>query len=129
MILFDFDSTHYKIFIYLPCIITQRRTTAPLNITHVLSSRDRQTPRLYQGSEDSCGGDYNFNVVSMLQPSLTIHYCNQSVLTIVPDLNIFVWSIMIFDIISKSALDELVITKPVITDVVITHRVITTGVR
>ena len=85
VILFDFYSTHYKVFIYLPCIITLRRTAAPLNITHILSSRERQTPRLYQGSEDSCGGDYNINVVSMLHPSLTIHYCNQSVLTIVAD--------------------------------------------
>ena len=104
MILFDFYLTHYKVYIHLPCIITQRRTTAPLEFTHVLLSRELQTPRLYQGSEDSCGGDFNFNVVSMVQQFLTIHYCNQSVLAIVPDLNTFLSIIKIFDLISRSSL-------------------------
>ena len=33
-----------------------------------------------------------------------IHYYNQTVLAIFPDLNIFVWSITICDFISRSAL-------------------------
>ena len=94
----------YKVFICLPCIITQQQTTAPFYITNVLSYSDRQTPRMYQGSADFCEGDRNSGVIRLLQPSLTIYYCNQSVLAIVPDLNIFVWSIKIFYLILRSAL-------------------------
>ena len=80
----------YKVFIYLPCINTQQQTTATFYITHVISSSDHQTPRLYQGSANPCEGYRNSNIISLLQPSQTIHYCNQSVLAIVPDLNIFI---------------------------------------
>ena len=102
MISFDFYSTHYKVYIHLTYIITQWQTTAPLDITHIISSSDRQSPRLYQGSAD-CGEGYrNSDIIRLLQPSQTIHYCNQSVLEIFPDLNIFVWNITIFDLISKN---------------------------
>ena len=77
------------------------KKTAPLDITHIISSSDRQNTRLYQGSADFCEGDHNSNIICLLQPYQTIHYCNQSVLAIVPDLNIFVWSIKIFDLISR----------------------------
>ena len=100
---FDLYSTHNKDYIYLPCINTQWQTTAPFNITHVLSSSDCQTPRLYQGSANHCGEYRNSDVINLLQPYLTIHYCNQSVLAIFPDLNIFVWYYD-FDLISRSAL-------------------------
>ena len=46
--LFDFYSAHYKVYFYLPCINTQRQTTASFEITNVISSSNRQTPRLYQ---------------------------------------------------------------------------------
>ena len=90
VILFDFYSNHYKFYIHLPCINTQRQTTEPFDITHVISFSDRQTLRLYQGLADHCEGDRNFNIMCLIHPSHTIHYCNQSVLVIVPDLNIFV---------------------------------------
>ena len=93
----------YKVFIYLPFINTQRQTTAPFDITHVISSSDHRAPRLYQGLSDRCEGYRNSNIIPLLQPSQTIHYCNQSVLEIVPDLNIFVFCITIFDLISRSA--------------------------
>ena len=51
---------------------------------------------MYQGPADHCEGDCNPDVIFLLQPYLTIHYCNQSVLVIVPDLNIFVWVITTF---------------------------------
>ena len=104
LILFNFYSTDYKFYIHLPCIIKQQRTTVPFNITHVISSTDLQITIQYQGSSDSCEGDLNLDIIRLLQPSHTIQYCNQSVLAIVPDLNIFVWSITIFDLISRSAL-------------------------
>ena len=104
VILFNFYSTDYKVYIHLPCIVTQWWTTASFNITHVVSSNDRQTPILYQGSSNYCWGDRNLDIIRLLQPSHTIHYCNQSVSAIVPDLNIFVWSITIVDLISRSAL-------------------------
>ena len=103
-ILFDFYSAHYKVFVCLLCINKQRGTTAPLDSTHILSSRNCRTTKLYQGSVDRCKGDRNSDVIRLLQPYLTIHHFNQSVLAIVPDLNIFVFSIKIFDLISRSAL-------------------------
>ena len=68
---------------------------------HLVTDR---TPRLYQGSANHCEVDCNYIMVRLLQPSKTINYCNQSVLEILPDLNILVWSITIFDLISISAL-------------------------
>ena len=109
--LFDFYSTHYKVYIYLTCISTHRLTTAPFNSTHILSSSARQTPILYQESDDCCEGDRNSYVICLLQPSLKIHYCNQSVLAIVPDLNIFVFSITIFDLILRSTLVRLCLLR------------------
>ena len=87
---FDFYSTHYKVYIYLPCINTQRQTIAPSDITHVISSSDLQTPRLYQGSADRFEGYHNSDIICLLQPSQKNHYCNQSVLAIVPYLKISV---------------------------------------
>ena len=104
VILFDFSSTHFKVFIYLSCIITQRWTTAPFDSTNVLSSSNLRIQRLYQVSANSCEGDCNLDVLCLLQTSLTIHYCNQWVLAISPDLNIFIWSITMFDLILRSTL-------------------------
>ena len=102
--LFLINSTHYKMYIHLPCIITYRRITESLVITHALSSSNRIRQRIYQLSTDRCEGYCNSDVICLFQPSLTIHYFNQSVLAIVPDLNIFVWSITIFHPFTRSAL-------------------------
>ena len=104
VISFDFYSTHYKVYIHLPCINTQRRTTSPFDITHVISSSDCQTPRLYQGLDDRCEGDRNSDIICLLLPYLTIQYCNHSVLAIFPDLNILVRIITIFYLIKRSNL-------------------------
>ena len=66
---------------------------ALFNINHFYSSSDYQTPILCQVSANYCGGYRISDVIYLLQRYLTIHYCNQSVLAIVPDLNIVVWSI------------------------------------
>ena len=94
----------YKVYIYLPCINTQRRTTAPFDDTPVIPSRDHRTTGMYQDSADLCEGDCNSDIILLLQQSQAIHYCNQSMLEIVPDLNIFIFSITTFDLISRSAL-------------------------
>ena len=107
VILFGFYSTTYKVYIDLPCINTQRLTTSPFETTQVISSRDRQSPRLYEGSADRCEVDRNSNIIRLLQPFQTIHYCNQPVLAIAPDLNVLVWSIKISNIISRSSLVQL----------------------
>ena len=75
-------STHYKVNIHIPCIKKQRQTTESFYITHVVSSSNRWTPRLYQLSDDSFEGDHNADTIRLLQPSQTIHYCNQSMLAI-----------------------------------------------
>ena len=72
-----------------------------------IKPRCHQNTGLYQGSADSCDVDRNSDLICMLQKSQVIHYCNQSVLVIVPDLNIFVFSIKIVDIILRSALVRL----------------------
>ena len=95
---------HYKTYIHLPCVNTQQITTEPFNITHVISCSDRQTTILCQGSIHCCEGDCRTNIIRLLQPSQTSHYCNKSVLSIVTDLNIFIWSIAIFDLFLRSAL-------------------------
>ena len=104
VILFGFYSTRFKVYFHLLCINTLQRTTAPFNNTPVISSRDQQTIGLYQGSADCCEGYGNSGLFSLLHPYLTIHYCNQSLLAIFPDLNIFIWSITNFGIILRSAL-------------------------
>ena len=82
VILFDFYSNHYKVYIHIPHIITKWWTKAPFNINHVVSSSDLQMPRLYQGWADCCEEDCNLDIIRLLQPSYKIHYCNQSVLVI-----------------------------------------------
>ena len=77
-----------KVYIYLPCIKTQQQTTAPFDDTSAISSSNHQTTGLYQGSDDCCEGDHNSALICLLQKSQAIHYCNQSVLVIVPDLKI-----------------------------------------
>ena len=101
----------YKVFIYLPCINTQQQTTSPFNITPVISYSNHRTSRLYQGSADRFEGDCNSNIIRLLHTSQKIHYCNQSVLLIVPDLNILVFSITIFDLIFRSALARLCLLR------------------
>ena len=104
VISFGFYSTNFKVDIHLPCINTQRQTKAPFDITPVISSSDLRMTGLYQGSANSCEGYCNSDIICLLQPSKKIHYCNQSLLVIVLDLNIFVFSITIFDLIFRSAL-------------------------
>ena len=104
MILFSFYSTHFKVYIHLPCINSQRQKTASFDDTPVILSSDCYNTGLYQGSADCCEGFRNSDIIRMLQQSQTIHYCNQSVLAIVPDLNIFIFSITIIDLISRSTI-------------------------
>ena len=99
-----FYSTHFTVYIHLPCINTHKRTTSPFDDNATISSSDHQKTGLYQGSVDCCEGDWNSNIIFLFDQSQAIHYCNQSVLVIVPDLNIFVFSITIVDLISRSAL-------------------------
>ena len=94
----------YKVYIYLPRINTQRRTTVPFDITQVISSSDHQTTGLYPRSANTCEGDCNSDLIYMLQQYQAIHYCNQSVLAIFPGLNIFVFSITIFYLVSRITL-------------------------
>ena len=112
MISFEFYSTNFKVYIHIPCINTQRQKAAPFDDTSVILSSDRHNTGLYQGSANCCEGDHNSDIILLLQQYQKIHYCNQSVLAIVPDLNIFVFSISIIDLISRStknpmALDEM----------------------
>ena len=99
--LFGFNSTHFKFYIHLPCINTQRHTTSPFNIISDISSSKCQTTGLYQGSAKRCDGYHNSNIICQLQPSQAIHYSNQSVFEIFPDLNVFIFSITQFDIILR----------------------------
>ena len=85
-----------KVICIYPASTHIRRIKAPFNINHFVSYRDHRRPRRYQGSANHCEKDCNLDVICLIQQFLTIHYCNQSVLAIVPDLNIFVWSITIF---------------------------------
>ena len=96
-----------KYYIYLLCINTQRQATAPFDGTPDISSSDHQNTVLYQGSADYCEGDRNSDLIRLLQKYQAIHYCNQSVLDIVTDLNVFVFSITIVDLISRSALVQI----------------------
>ena len=104
MISFGFYSTNFKVYIHLPCISTQQQTTAPFDDTPVILSSDHQKTGLYQGSADCCEGYHNLDIIRLLQQSQTIHYCNQSVLAIVPDLTRLVFSISIIDLISRSTM-------------------------
>ena len=79
VISFGFYSTHYKVYIHIPWINTQRQKTAPFEITHIISFSNLQTPTLYQGSADFCERYSNSDIIRLPQPSQTIHYCNQSV--------------------------------------------------
>ena len=90
-----------KVYIYLPCINTQRQTTALFNANSVISSSDHRKIGLYQGSADRSEGDHNSDIIRLLQKYQAIHYYNQLMLVIVPDLNIFVISITIVDLIRE----------------------------
>ena len=96
-----------EVHIYLPCINRQRRAKAPFGDAPGISSSDHRKTGLYQGSDNRCEEYFNSDLIRMLQQSQSIHYCNHLVLAIVPDLNIFVFSITIVDLISKSALVRL----------------------
>ena len=104
VILYCFIQFILKVYIYLLCINTQQQNTTPFDNTYVISSIKHQNTRLYQGSADCCEGDCKSDLFCLLQKSQAIHYCNQSVLAFVPDLNIFVFSITIVDLFLRSAL-------------------------
>ena len=104
VILFCFYSINLEVFIYLPCINTQKRAIEPFDDTPVISSSDHQKTVLYQGSANRCEGYRNSDLIRLLHKSQVINYCNQSVLAIFPDLNVFVFSIIIVYLISRSAL-------------------------
>ena len=99
--------SNLKVYIYLLCFNTQRQTTAPFDNTIIISSSNHQNTGLYQASDDHCEGYSNSDLIRLLEKSQAIHYCNQSVLAIFQDLNIFVFSITIVDLISRSALGQL----------------------
>ena len=104
VIYFYFYSAHYKVYIHLPCINTQQQTTYSFDITSIISSSNRQTSRLYKGSANCCEGDRNSDIFRLLQPYQTIHYCNQSMFVIVPDLNMFGRSITIIGVTCRISL-------------------------
>ena len=93
-----------KFYIYLLCINTQQQEKAPFDNTSVISSSNHRKTGLYQVSANCCEGDPRSSLICLLQKSQAIHYCNQSVLAIVPDLNIFVFSIKNVDLISRISL-------------------------
>ena len=104
MILFGSYSTNFKVYIHLPRINTQQQTTASFDDTPVILSSDGQKTGLYQGSDNCCEGYRNFDIICLLQQYQTIHYYNQSVLAIVPDLTILVFRITIIDLIPRSSM-------------------------
>ena len=71
---------------------------------YVIKPSDHQKTGLYQESAGRCEGYRNSDLICLLKQYQEIHYCNQSVLAIVPDLNLFLFSITIVDLISISAL-------------------------
>ena len=103
---FDHYSARYKVYIRLSCINTQQTTTSSFDITNVISSIKCQLLRLYQGSANCCEGHSISDIIRLLQPYQKIRYCNQSMLVIVPDLNIFFWSITIKGITSRRSLEQ-----------------------
>ena len=104
VILFGFYSTHFKVYIYLPFINTQWQTRSPFDDTSIISSSNHWKTVLYQGSSYCFEGDGNSDIIRLLEKSQSIHYCNQSVLAIVQYQIIFVFSITIVDLISRSDL-------------------------
>ena len=74
---------------------------------YVIKSIKHQNTGLYQGSSDRCEVYRNSDLIRLLQKYQAIRYCNHSVLEILPDLNIFVFSIKIVDLIFISALVHL----------------------
>ena len=111
VISFGLYSTSFKFYIHLPCMKTQNKRTATFNINSVISYNYSQATRLYQGSANFSEGDFNSDIIHLLHQYHTIHYCNQLVLAIIPDLTIFFWSITIFDIISRSTLVQLCLLR------------------
>ena len=104
MILFDFYSTRNKVYIHLSCIIAQQKTLSQFESTLVLSSCNLRTSIMYQGSDVHCNRDHNSFLICLLQPYLKFVSCNISVLVIVPNLNILVWSIKMFFLILRNVL-------------------------
>ena len=98
------NNLHFEGLLYLPCISKHRWTTETFDKTTVISSSVHQKIGLSQGSADRCEGDRNSDLIRLLRKYQAIHYCNQSVLAIFPELNIFVFIIAIVDIISRIAL-------------------------
>ena len=70
----------------------QQHHSTSLTCYHIATSEHQYC---IMGSDNRCEGDRNLDLICLFQSYLTIHYCNQSVLVIVPDLNIFVWSITV----------------------------------
>ena len=104
MISFSFYLVHFEgFYIFTPHQHTAMKKSS-FNNTSVISSSDHQKTGLHLGSANRCERDFNLNIISLLQQSYTIHYFNQSVLAIVPELIIFVFSNMIIDHILRSAL-------------------------
>ena len=58
------------------------------NQVRVMKTSNHQKTGLYQGSDNSCEGDRNSDLISLLQKSQAIRYCKQSVLAIFPDLKV-----------------------------------------
>ena len=63
-----------KVYIYLPCINTQKRAISPFYDTPVISSSEHQKTGLYQGSADRFEGYRNSHLICLLQKSQAIHY-------------------------------------------------------
>ena len=107
LISFSFYSIRFKVYIYLLFINTQRQAKAPFEENPVISSINHLKTVFYQGLANHCEGCCNSDLIRLLQKYQAIHYCNQSVLAIFPDLNISVFIITIVDLISRSSLVRL----------------------
>ena len=58
------------------------------NQVYVIKPSDYQNTGIYQGSADRCEGYRESDLILLIQQSQAVHYCNQSLLAIVPDLNV-----------------------------------------
>ena len=58
------------------------------NQVYFIKTSDHQKTGLYQVSADRCEGDRNSDLICLLHKSQAIHYCNQSVVVIVSELNV-----------------------------------------
>ena len=82
----------------------QQHNSATLLSYQIMTAK---TKGLYQGSGNYSEKDQNSNIFCLLEQSQAIQYCNQSLLLIIADLNIFIFSITDFDLILRSALVQL----------------------